>query len=49
MVRNIIFMVVGAVIGAGVIYAIPTTCDVVIDQTGNLLDMGRGLIQGASE
>jgi len=46
MIRNILFMVVGLVIGAGVVYTIPTTCDVVIDQTGSLLESARGLIGG---
>ena len=48
MVRNIIFMLLGAVTGAGVIYNSPATCDVVIEQTDNLIDMVRGS-QGTSE
>lgn len=49
MIRNITFTLIGLVAGALAVYAIPSTCDIVIDQTGSLLDMGKGLLQGASE
>ena len=44
MIRNILFMIIGAVIGAGVVYVEPSTCNAIINQAQSLADSAQGWI-----